>query len=143
MKYKLAAIVCVAIVLAIVAVQCAGKRLGASDKAGELALSIRHAQATLNTFRDRLAHPKETDRAFFIRAGFTDPKGRKVLLWLKRAEIAPNGFKGVVDEDTFDLADVHRGDIVGVTPENVVDWTILHVDGTHEGAFTQGLEPGS
>ncbi|HVT13794.1 MAG TPA: DUF2314 domain-containing protein [Fimbriimonadaceae bacterium] len=143
MKYKLLAVVCVAIALAIVVLQCASRHLGSSDKRGELVLAIRHAQSMLRPLRNRIEHPQAGDQAFFIRASFTDHNGRKVLLWLKHAEIAPGGFKGVVDEDPFDLADIHRGDIVTVATDDVVDWTILHADGTHEGGFTQGLEPGS
>lgn len=142
LKYRLAALVCVVIVLAIVALQCAGRGLGPSAQSAELATAIRHAQGTLRTFRDRLEHPANTDRAFFFRGSFTNPKGRKVLLWLKHAETAPGGYKGVVDEDPFDLSGVHRGDQVTVSNADVVDWTILHQDGTHEGGFTQGLEPG-
>lgn len=139
MKYKLFGVVCAAIVLAVIVLQCSRGLSGPAMKAAELAAAITQARNGLNHFRAELE--KGTDRAYFLRGSFKDAQGRMDLLWVKRVKPAKDGFSGIVDQEPTIITTVHKGDEVKVSSEDVVDWNIIHTDGSHEGAFTVGLEP--
>lgn len=140
MKLKLLVLSCVAIALAILGIRFARQLSGPARESAELSAAITRAQGSLGHFRERLR--TGADRAYFVRASFADASGHRETLWLKRVRIAGDGFAGIVDQDPAELKDLHRGDERTVTQPDVVDWTILHEDGSREGGFTVGLEPG-
>ncbi|HTQ09069.1 MAG TPA: DUF2314 domain-containing protein [Fimbriimonadaceae bacterium] len=142
MKYKLMGLTMLAAILAVLVIGAA-ERLKKSDVLGaRLAQAVMRARASLPRFRDRIEHPQEHDRSFFVRAQFKDKDGRPEYLWIKRVSATATGFSGEVAEQPF-FGDLKLDSPVAVPTDRVVDWTIKHDDGSVEGDFTQGLEPGS
>lgn len=137
MKWTLAAIAAIAVVLAIVGIQLARKAAP-----NELAVAINTAMHSVPQFRERVEHPKTGDRAFFVRCRFGADKAAE-MLWVRQVTTTPKGFRGTLDEEPALNEALHKGSIVDVKTEDVRDWAILKSDGTTEGAFTRGREPGN
>jgi len=142
-KFKLMGLTVVAAVLAVLVIGAA-ERMKNDAGAARMALAqaIVHARSGLPQFRDRLQHPREHDRAFFVRAEFSSKSGRDEYLWVKDVSLTPDGFAGEIAQQPF-LVDLKLDAPVDVPSDRVVDWTIKHDDRSLEGNFTQGLEPGS
>jgi len=141
LKYKLAFLVVLAAILAVIGVRLAKGLSKQSLLDAQLASAVVRARSSISQFRDRLIHPQPTDRAYFLRAEFRRDDGNREYLWLNRVEATDGGFKAVVAEKPFVVDKVWQGESVVVPNADVVDWTITHQDGTREGNFTQGLEP--
>jgi|GEM_PF-3637152 len=142
MKFKLMGLTVLAAILAVVGLQCA-QRIKQTDLLGaQLSAAIMRARASLPRFRDRIVHPRAHDRAYFIRAQFPDREGRTEYLWVRRVALTATGFSGEIAEQPY-FGGLKLGDRIEIPNKRVVDWTIKHDDGSTEGDFTQGLEPGT
>lgn len=131
-------LVVAALLLAVAFLRCARDLSGPT----RLVRAIEQARASLPSFRRRLRDRAPADREFFVRASFGRKGETPEILWMKEVELSVGGFTGIVAESPFALNWLHRGDPQPVLDADVVDWAISHADGSREGNFTAGLEPG-
>jgi uncharacterized protein YegJ (DUF2314 family) len=118
--------------------QCA-KGYAGNNAPARLSAAILQARGSLAHFRAQVA--KGADRAYFIRASFSDGLAHMDLLWIKHVTLSGGGFSGIVDQEPSEVTTVHKGQQVTVSDKDIVDWTIVHLDDSKEGNFTAGLEP--
>lgn len=92
-----------------------------ADDNKEMAKAVQQARKTLPQFLDALRTPKSTQSRFAIKKPFIE--GDKVEhIWMNDVSFDGHVFHGKVDNELVDLKDVHLGDQVTVSPEDISDW---------------------
>lgn len=107
-------------------------RAEADDR--EMNAAMAEARRTLVEFERRLGNPTSTQTMAIIKGRFT--QGDKVEhMWLNQIAVTPEGYRGVLGNDPYELTSVKAGETLVVGRESVSDWIIVD-DGKLVGGYT-------
>jgi len=106
--------------------------LAANDP--DMDAAIDKAKSTLNTFIDRLEHPKPRE-VFSIEGQFDAPDGSFERLWVDDVTFAAGAFTGTLRDKPAKIASIQQHGQVTVPRDHVTDWIIL-TSGKSEGGYT-------
>lgn len=105
-----------------------------TDNNKEMAQAVQKARKTLPKFLVALRSPKSTQSRFAVKKPFIE--GEKVEhIWVNNLSFDDRVFHGKVDNEPVDLKNVHLGDEVTVSPEDISDWMFVQ-DGKLVGGYT-------
>lgn len=99
--------------------------------------TIRQAQRTLGTFRERLSSCGRTGATPLVKTLLEDP-GHRAYLWLIVTSHDDDGFIGEIFELPGDFSEYALHDRVTVADADVMDW-MVNDDGTLHGGFSLRL----
>jgi len=100
----------------------------------EMIAAMNKARQTLDEFERHLENPAPTQTMHIIKGRFT--QGDKVEhMWLNQIAVTPEGYRGVLGNDPYELTTVKAGDTVVVRREDVSDWVVVD-DGRLIGGYT-------
>jgi uncharacterized protein YegJ (DUF2314 family) len=111
----------------------AGSQIAEADDR-EMNEAMAEARRTLAQFEQRLANPTPTQTMAIIKGRFTE--GDLVEhMWLNRIEVTPEGYRGVLGNDPYELSGVKAGETLVVKRADVSDWIVVD-DGKLVGGYT-------
>lgn len=103
----------------------------------ELAAAVAEAQATLDTFRQKIAEAPQTKSLAMLKAPIGEGEG-KVFLWLVQVQVTPEGFSAVATAVPPEVTAIAKGDRVVLPAELVQDW-MVNDQGIVHGGFSLRL----
>ena len=107
-------------------------RAEADDR--EMNAAMAQARDTLAQFEERLANPTPDQTMAIIKGRFTE--GDMVEhMWLNQIVVTPEGYRGVLGNDPYELTGMKAGATLVVPRERVSDWIVV-ADGKLIGGYT-------
>jgi uncharacterized protein YegJ (DUF2314 family) len=105
-----------------------------ADDDKQFARAAEHAQRSLGFFMAALQAKKGGDNGFEVKRCFID--GDKCEhLWINHVSYDGKKFHGTIDNRPLDVKNVHLGERVSLTPQQVSDWMFVK-DGRLIGGYT-------
>jgi uncharacterized protein YegJ (DUF2314 family) len=103
----------------------------------EMNEAMAKARDTLEEFERRLANPSPKQSMAIIKGRFTE--GDLVEhMWLGQIEVTPDGYRGVLGNDPYELTTVKAGETLELPRAQVSDWIVVD-DGKLVGGYTMRL----
>jgi uncharacterized protein YegJ (DUF2314 family) len=107
-------------------------RAEADDR--EMNAAMAEARRTLDEFERRVASPTPTQTMAIIKGRFTQ-KDKVEHMWLNQIVVTPEGYRGVLGNDPYELTSVKAGETLVVGRDDVSDWIVVD-DGKLVGGYT-------
>jgi uncharacterized protein YegJ (DUF2314 family) len=112
--------------------EAGSSRAEADDR--EMNAAMAQARDTLAQFEERLANPTPDQTMAIIKGRFTE--GDLVEhMWLNQIVVTPEGYRGVLGNDPYELTGMKAGATLVVPRERVSDWIVV-ADGKLIGGYT-------
>lgn len=100
----------------------------------EMLAAMAEARRTLNEFDRRLANPTPKQSMAIIKGRFAE--GDLVEhMWLGQIEVTPEGYRGVLGNEPYELTTVKAGQTLVLARADVSDWIVVD-DGKLAGGYT-------
>lgn len=103
-----------------------------------LAASAR-ARDRLPALHDAFAKGLEPGEILMVKAGFAKPDGGQEWMWVEVTSWKGSSINGLLQNDPFEVPDLHAGQKVSVAQREVFDYLLKRGDGTVEGNETGAL----
>lgn len=105
----------------------------------EILVASRRAKAKLQSLRKDFQDGLEPGEIIQVKVPFATPEGGNEWMWVEVTSWKGNKIKGLLKNEPFNIPDLHGGQEVEVSQEDVFDYIRRKPDGSHEGNETGKL----